>query len=192
MAQPYQYQRLNHSGQQIRLLNLRLFEDAQPDHFPLLLETFDIESAPTYVALSYTWGSPTPIHKIAIGKTYLPAGPTLQSFFFALSCSKKAKYKRPTGHIWIDQLCIDQQNAAERNNQVGMMSEIYSRAVCTLIWLNNDSRIYNEPSPWSAHDISPYLLCRHLSHISLFRYFTLKKTKKNKSTALFKFLGRRY
>jgi hypothetical protein len=198
MTHPYQFQRLDYSRKQIRLLDLQLFDDALPGHFPLRLETFDIESAPTYVALSYTWGEPNLINRISIGENYLQIGPNLHSFFEALRCSKKAIRQIPTIYLWIDQLCIDQQNVAERNNQVAMMSEIYSRAVYTLIWLNNDSQIYNKPSPWIAQEISRYLLPQYLSHkrlkesLPLYRYFTRKKTKKDTSTCLYEFLGHRY
>ncbi|KAG4441714.1 hypothetical protein IFR05_002793 [Cadophora sp. M221] len=37
--------------------------------------------------------------------------------------------------LWIDALCIDQQNISERNSQVQNMREIYSRADHVLIWV---------------------------------------------------------
>jgi hypothetical protein len=37
--------------------------------------------------------------------------------------------------IWIDALCINQQDVRERNMQVGNMREIYSKADHVLIWL---------------------------------------------------------
>jgi hypothetical protein len=40
--------------------------------------------------------------------------------------------------IWIDQLCIDQSSLTERNEQVGMMHEIYTGAQQTLVWLGLD------------------------------------------------------
>jgi hypothetical protein len=36
---------------------------------------------------------------------------------------------------WIDALCIDQDNGAERNHQVQQMGEIYENAKCVYIWL---------------------------------------------------------
>lgn len=38
--------------------------------------------------------------------------------------------------IWIDALCINQQNISERNQQVRMMEEIYQKAKHVRIWLN--------------------------------------------------------
>src|SRR5882757_5845843 len=37
--------------------------------------------------------------------------------------------------LWIDALCINQIDEAEKNKQVAMMGEIYSRASRVLIWL---------------------------------------------------------
>lgn len=37
--------------------------------------------------------------------------------------------------IWIDALCINQKNIAERNMQVAKMGEIYAHAIRTIVWL---------------------------------------------------------
>jgi hypothetical protein len=37
--------------------------------------------------------------------------------------------------LWIDAVCIDQQNVAERNAQVAMMAKIYARSCAMVIWL---------------------------------------------------------
>ncbi|KAG8166194.1 hypothetical protein KVR01_004746 [Diaporthe batatas] len=37
--------------------------------------------------------------------------------------------------LWIDAICIDQQNVAERSEQVGKMGQIYSSATRVLVWL---------------------------------------------------------
>jgi hypothetical protein len=40
-----------------------------------------------------------------------------------------------TGYLWIDAISINQETLEERNHQVGIMGEIYSRAECVIIWL---------------------------------------------------------
>jgi hypothetical protein len=40
--------------------------------------------------------------------------------------------------LWIDALCIDQRNTAERNHQVQQMGRIYSGATTVPIWLAMD------------------------------------------------------
>ncbi|KAF2489861.1 HET-domain-containing protein [Lophium mytilinum] len=44
--------------------------------------------------------------------------------------------------IWIDAICIDQENWEERTSQVRMMGEIYSQAERVYIWLDIDLPIY--------------------------------------------------
>ncbi|KAI5364616.1 Putative heterokaryon incompatibility [Septoria linicola] len=39
--------------------------------------------------------------------------------------------------LWIDAICIDQKNMAERGSQVAMMFDIYRMAVGVIIWLEN-------------------------------------------------------
>jgi hypothetical protein len=37
--------------------------------------------------------------------------------------------------LWIDQLCIDQDNPAEKATQVPLMGQIYSSTTQCLIWI---------------------------------------------------------
>jgi hypothetical protein len=39
------------------------------------------------------------------------------------------------GFLWIDRICIDQENDAETADQVGMMSRIYGQATSVIVWL---------------------------------------------------------
>lgn len=43
--------------------------------------------------------------------------------------------------IWVDSLCINQQDVNEKTHQVGMMGEIYRRCSMVYIWLgpNDDA-----------------------------------------------------
>jgi len=41
--------------------------------------------------------------------------------------------------LWVDQICINQQDKAEKEAQIKLMSLIYSRALNTVIWLGDTS-----------------------------------------------------
>ncbi|KEZ42283.1 hypothetical protein SAPIO_CDS6144 [Scedosporium apiospermum] len=43
----------------------------------------------------------------------------------------------PVRYIWIDALCIDQNNIPERNAQVAMMRDIYAKSSRIIIWLGS-------------------------------------------------------
>ncbi|KAF2825343.1 HET-domain-containing protein [Ophiobolus disseminans] len=49
--------------------------------------------------------------------------------------------KRRGVSLWIDALCIDQSNIAERNHQVQQMEWIYSNAFRVISWMGNKSEI---------------------------------------------------
>jgi hypothetical protein len=82
-----------------------------------------------YEALSYTWGGVLISEFIRIdGKTHAVTG----NLFSAL---RHLRYLDEDRILWIDALCIDQDNLQERGHQVALMGDIYSRAERVLIWL---------------------------------------------------------
>ncbi|KAL8663602.1 MAG: hypothetical protein Q9168_008070 [Polycauliona sp. 1 TL-2023] len=92
--------------------------------------------APEYEALSYTWGTTTQDQPIQIRST----SPKPKSEIFHITKHLRAAlvYLRQSNAprtVWIDQLCIDQNNIDEKNTQVKLMADIYQRAKRTVVWL---------------------------------------------------------
>jgi hypothetical protein len=135
---PYGYHSLHTERHQIRLLEIRYeARDAVRYH----IHTFDIDNCPSYAALSYTWGPPTPLFQIVIdGNKTLVIRQNLHNFLTQLGDmdARKADEGR-VRYLWIDQICIDQGHIPERNHQVGLMSTIYRAASEVVIWLGKDS-----------------------------------------------------
>ena len=46
--------------------------------------------------------------------------------------------------VWIDAICIDQENLEKRGRQVQLMAKIYSNALCVIVWLGEDVKGTNE------------------------------------------------
>lgn len=89
---------------------------AEIGHFPL------DDSCPSFVALSYVWGSPNPPWMVCT-----PAGRYIvctQSLRLALC------HLRDRGEliVWADAICINQKDNQEKSKQVLLMGEIYKRA----------------------------------------------------------------
>lgn len=90
--------------------------------------TFD--QAPAYETLSYVWGTTdrnktVPLRNgklLRITKLLKEALP-----FVETQCS--------TGYLWIDQICIDQDDRSERGQQVKLMGQIYTSCCRVLVWL---------------------------------------------------------
>ena len=103
-------------------------------------------------ALSYTWGPPTPVKKILInGEVFF----VRQNLHHLLAKARGAA-ERPL--IWIDQLCIDQDNIKERNEQVSRMRQIYRNADTVFAWLgpsyDDSNHIMSFIASLSVKDIS--------------------------------------
>lgn len=130
---PYAHQPLDTATRQVRLLKI-----ARSSSGPIegTLEIFDLDAAPKYTAVSYRWGSPIADHGVTVDGRTLRVSANL--FYFL----KTHRREDVDEYLWIDQICIAQSNKAERNHQVGMMSLIYSRCDCTIVWLNDDKDHY--------------------------------------------------
>jgi hypothetical protein len=91
--------------------------------------SLSVSAHPQYEALSYVWGDSTEQHEIL-----LDGRPTLinRNLWIALKHIRKPDSYRT---LWIDAICINQDDINERNEQVGQMGRIYSKASRVLIWL---------------------------------------------------------
>jgi hypothetical protein len=95
-----------------------------------------LENSPPFHAVSYTWGDNAQLRDLR-----LTCGSHLEitrNLFTALSFTAPQCH---SGHLWIDQICIDQSNVLERNHQVKMMGDIYKQCFNCLIWLGEDKEL---------------------------------------------------
>lgn len=114
----YRHVPLQNSHQDIRLL--RACADHDEPAFEVSQST--IGEDPEYLAISYTWGDSKDICTIQLdGKVLTVRKNTL----YAL---RQATRQFPGSHIWIDAICINQSDIAEKSAQVNMMGLIYERA----------------------------------------------------------------
>jgi Heterokaryon incompatibility protein (HET) len=126
------HSRLENKPHAFRLIQLFPASDTGQDVFCELVPT-DLEELPKYKALSYVWGDAASTRNIYIeGKPY----PVTKNCYAALVC---LRHQANQMTLWIDAICINQSDLVERNQQVNMMGNIYSKAEETLIWmgLNN-------------------------------------------------------
>jgi hypothetical protein len=124
----FKYRPLDGSKQQIRLC--RIESQAGEEEIKCILKHFDFNpsTCPPYVALSYTWGEAAPVQTIRLNGALFEVRQNLWNFF--------VKGTHPAYEwIWIDHVCIDQEHILERNAQVDLMADIYSRAEEVLVWL---------------------------------------------------------
>jgi hypothetical protein len=112
---------------EVRFLTL----DAGPENHPIKchLSSHPLEANLRYEALSYMWGPREPAIPIVINNTPVAVR---ENLYLALRAIRK---KDRTRLLWIDALCINQEDIPERNSQVTLMTTIYQKAVQVLVWL---------------------------------------------------------
>ncbi|PMD47201.1 HET-domain-containing protein [Hyaloscypha variabilis F] len=93
------------------------------------LVTYSLGDWPYYEALSYTWGSLEADRKIILNGRDFAIGKSLED---ALRTLRRHDSPR---RIWIDAICINQDNIPERNHQVQMMGQIYGQAENVAVFL---------------------------------------------------------
>jgi hypothetical protein len=94
------------------------------------LQEADLSDPPSYSALSYVWGEEPQIHPITINGEVTSIRPNL---YHALQRIRSLHTHQFC--IWVDSLCIKQDDNTEKNEQVGRMSQIYSKAGAVFVWL---------------------------------------------------------
>ncbi|KAM5355058.1 hypothetical protein ACJ41O_001704 [Fusarium nematophilum] len=91
-----------------------------------------LEKAPRYHAISYVWGSAERTHALVIDDAWLQ---TTATTFEILHDHALFWCTCPEDFFWIDFLCINQNDLAERSEQVKLMGSIYSQAADVITFL---------------------------------------------------------
>lgn len=128
------YEQLDSTRHEIRLLTLHPASDENDQICCFLshaeLNPENVSAAPVYEALSYVWGEPIFSEPILLNDQEFFITPSLK---YALSC---LRYKTESRVLWVDAVCINQSDIEERNQQVAMMREIYSRCQRDIAWID--------------------------------------------------------
>lgn len=118
----YQYKSLRDPSREIRLLrslpgSSRGWETS----------VHRLDQAPPYRAISYTWGEPEPLHTIMLDGC---------SFRVRRNCLtvllQADQHFGADAYIWLDAVCINQQDLDEKGPQVAMMGQVYAAASSVL------------------------------------------------------------
>ncbi|PMD13100.1 hypothetical protein NA56DRAFT_586193 [Hyaloscypha hepaticicola] len=124
----YIYKRLP-TSRHVRLL---LIYPRHPDaSIRCSLIPVSLEQPPYFEAVSYTWGRPDKDFNVIIDDCEVPVTANAYNLLRDLS-----SYLLPR-LLWIDSICIDQDNSSEKTAQVKLMGQIYSRASFVAVWLGS-------------------------------------------------------
>ncbi|KAH7119931.1 heterokaryon incompatibility protein-domain-containing protein [Dendryphion nanum] len=104
-----------------------------------------LELPPPYIALSYTWGDSNEKAPILIDGAIIHVTKNLEVALAHLTPEDQEI------SLWIDALCINQQDSTEKTEQVGQMHNIYSRATSVTTWLGPSADDSDAVMDWIQH-----------------------------------------
>ncbi|KAL2073025.1 hypothetical protein VTL71DRAFT_10349 [Oculimacula yallundae] len=143
LSSPYRYSPLNEEAEEIRILTL--IPGKFSDDIRITLETItfpkDGSLIPSFEALSYAWGSVDNKINVFMGTEGSDVLAVTQNLAIALPYLRLEQEPRV---LWIDAICVNQEDLSERSSQVQRMANIYSRASRVVVWVGletNDSGI---------------------------------------------------
>jgi hypothetical protein len=104
------------------------------------------QTLPKYDALSYTWGRGPMVEQIYVVSEGQESAEqsqapmlTLDVRFNLANAMRYLRHADQTRNLWIDAICINQADLAERDLQVKRMGGIYGRSAVVIIWLGMSS-----------------------------------------------------
>lgn len=102
--------------------------------FPMgSLETHPLEDPPPYVAVSYFWDATSPKRGMWVDTQSLGISETVLEVLNQVV--ELQRWRRLKRLVWVDQICINQDDKDEKSDQIYRMGEIYSKAEEVFVWL---------------------------------------------------------
>ena len=134
----HQYSTLRYEDS-IRLLKLHpAGNDADDSGLSCGLEDCRLSGDPSYEALSYTWGQPLFPEVLHTDNGVLRITENL-----ALAL-RRLRFKERVRYLWVDAVCINQNDATDKSRQVAMMGSIYKSARRVICWLGQSDESVND------------------------------------------------
>ncbi|PVH71043.1 HET-domain-containing protein [Cadophora sp. DSE1049] len=129
---PFKHPKMN-PRTQIRLLDVRRNIPFLPTRAALVV--VDIDDPPPYEAVSYTWDpNPTDHLSVAINGMRWSVPRNVHDILTRLGSMFSRRY------IWIDSICINQDDKAEKIHQIKLMRHVYHQATRVLACLGESRR----------------------------------------------------
>lgn len=125
------YDNLGIAGSQIRLLTIT----STAPKITCQLEVADLRDGLAFHALSYVWGDPKITETIFVNEHKVQVTTNLASALKYVPQHLNQFNNAATMKLWVDAICINQDNTSEKNHQVPFMKDIYSQADIVLCWL---------------------------------------------------------
>jgi Heterokaryon incompatibility protein (HET) len=131
----FEHQALDSGKNEIRLIQLlpaRKF-DGVACGIECRIVHVSLDDSPVYDALSYVWGERKDLTSITVEGLPFPVTANLHGPLSRLQSSV-------TRLIWVDAICINQNDLVERSKQVVKMGDIFKQAREVIVWLGDGDK----------------------------------------------------
>lgn len=112
-----------------------------------------LSERPMFTAVSYTWASESGDRRMSetifLGDTWEPLAITSN----CAGALRQLRHSTETQVLWIDAVCINQLDEAEKTHQVGLMRDIYSSADLVKIYLGWDGKYIKDVPKRVRHSL---------------------------------------
>jgi len=98
---------------------------------------YPLAQAPSFEAVSYTWGNSSKTEEIIVDSKPFRTTRTVANILRKRGEELLKLRSSCAVHLWLDYLCINQEDTEEKNHQVPLMRDIYRRAVHVRIYLEH-------------------------------------------------------
>jgi hypothetical protein len=115
-----------------RLIDILPGEPTSP--LQCTISEYPLQYSPKYEALSYAWGALE-----TSGPTIVLSGRVFRISTELDSALRRLRRPDEARTFWIDAICINQTDTAERSSQVAVMKDIYRSAERVVAWLGEES-----------------------------------------------------
>lgn len=119
----------------IRLVQIQPCSD-EGDVTSLVVCQFDFlpDQKSNSIALSYVWGAPAPTYRVYIDNQDRSGWLFVRQGLYDFLCTARS-LNEPSTWLWIDQICINQEDDVEKGHQANQMAHFYTHASSTLMRL---------------------------------------------------------
>jgi hypothetical protein len=145
----YRYDKLPADGKPLRLIKL---DNTADGGLEIRLISHQLSSAPSYTAISYRWGDERRSCTLSIGKAGAGAAlPVTATVYEMLNALRPDPGNTNPLYLWVDFVCINQDDPFEKDQQIPLMRDIYAGACEVVCYLGQ------APDAALAHEFVPLL-----------------------------------
>ena len=131
----YKYKRLS-AARAIRLISLKPQTDGKAAPIACSMVEVLLDSAPSFIALSYAWDSEDGTQQIVCNDARLTVTKNCAAALRRIREDPTCKGKQ----VWVDAICINQAATREKHRQLGIMGDIYRMAASVRVWLGEEDK----------------------------------------------------